>query len=117
MHPAWIWITVAFFASGFAFMLLSAYAFLRIGEEITPLLAETQRQLQDLGDLAANTVGRAAETADIVEMRVSQAMGQAVEAGGTVRRQTLGVGLAVAGLYVVTHILRSRRKPSRRRRR
>ena len=63
------------------------------------LLAETREQILDLGDLAANTVGRAADTMDLVEIRVSQSMGQATLAGKAATRQALSFSTALAGLY------------------
>ncbi len=112
----WFVLTAVVCAAGLAFLIVSAYVFLGIGRAVEPLLTETQRQLQDLGDLAANTIGRAADTVDIVELRVSQAMGEAVEAGSTVRRQALGVGVALASLYLASRIARTLRGRSRRRR-
>ncbi len=118
MPGSWWWfVTAIFFGFGILFCLISAGIFWSLGRAVTPVLTETQHQLQDLGDLAANTVGRAADTVDIVELRVSQAMGQAVQAGGTVRQQALGVGAVLAGVFVAVRIARSLRKPSHRRRR
>jgi hypothetical protein len=116
MPSFWLGLTAVFFAFGLLFLLVSAFVFFRIGGQVLPLLADTQHQIQDLGDLAANTVGRAADTAEIVELRVTQAMGQAVDAGNTVRHQALGVGAALAGLYIATRIARTLRHPKRRRR-
>lgn len=115
MPSFWLGLTAALFIFGLLFLLISAFVFARIGGQVFPLLADTQREIQDLGDLAANTVGRAADTAEIVELRVTQAMGQAVDAGNTVRHQALGAGVALAGLYIATRLARTLRRPKRRR--
>src|SRR5215468_9135419 len=90
--------------SGIAFtvatlcLIFSAYFIVRIVEAFLPLLTDTRNQIQDLGDLAANTVGRASETMELIELRVSQTMGQATQAGKAATHQALGLGTALAGL-------------------
>ncbi len=96
--------TIAF-VSGIVWMLASAGALAALMGRLLPLLTETRDNIQELGDLSANTVGRAADTMELVELRVSQAMGSATQAGVSVRKQALGVGTALAGLYMATRVI------------
>jgi hypothetical protein len=101
------WYVISGIAFGLATLclLVSGYIFARILGQILPLLSETHNQIQDLGDLSANTVGRASETMELVEMRVSQTMGQATQAGKAATQQALGVGTALAGLYMAARLM------------
>jgi len=109
MGTVWVWV------SGFAFLiaslclLLSAYYLWRIARNVLPLLEDTRTQVQDLGDLAANTVGRANDAMELVELRVSQTMGQAAQAGEDMTRQAIGVGSVLAGLYAAARIAQTLR--------
>ncbi len=121
-HPIW-YISGAAFIFGIVWLLASAGVGALLSRQLLPLLADTKEQIQDLGDLAANAVGRAAETMDLVELRVSQTMGQATQAGVSVTRQALGLGSILAGIYMVSRFAsvlqgqgKHRRKRSRRRR-
>ena len=76
----------------------------QVARVVLPLLDETRDQIQDLGDLAANTVGRASESMDLVELRVSQAMGQAAQGSAAATNQAMGVGSVLAGIYVVSRL-------------
>jgi hypothetical protein len=102
----WGW----FLASGLAFcfgivwLAVSSWVGYQLLRELLPLLSDTRHQIQDLGDLAANTVGRASDTMEIVEMRVSETMGQATQAGVSVTKQALGFGSALAGLYMISRV-------------
>ena len=118
MSPAWQWISGIAFLFATLYLLTSATIILLIVGRLSPLLADTKNQIQDLGDLATNTVARTADTMEIVENRVSQAMGQATLAGKDATRQALGLGTVLAGVYVVSRFvqtLRSHLKPSRKR--
>jgi hypothetical protein len=124
MGTFWVWATgIAFIVASIS-LLVSGILLARVLSALLPLLDTTRTQVQDLGDLTANTVGRAADTADMVEIRVSQAMGQAAQAGSEATQQVLGVGSALAGLYLVVRIVQtargyfgsSRRRRFRRRR-
>ena len=125
MIPGLGWYVLSAFAFGWAIvaLLCSAIVFLSIAARLSPLLTETRQQIQDLGDLAANTVGRVADTLDVVELRVSQALGEAVVGGKAASQQAMSVGSVVAGIYLVSrfwHMARARiqgpRRKSRRRR-
>ena len=102
--------SIWFGISGFAFIcatvafLVSLFILGQIARVVLPLLDETRDQIQDLGDLAANTVGRAAESLDLVELRVTQAMGQAAQGSAAATQQAVGVGSVLAGLYVVSRL-------------
>jgi hypothetical protein len=105
MPIAWFWISLAAFACAILLFLVSGFVLVRILSQVLPLLDDTKNQVQDLGDLAASAVGHASETMDIVEMRVSQAVGQAAVSGQAAGKQALGVGTALAGLYMVTRLV------------
>ena len=47
---------------------------------------------------------------DLVELRVSQTMGSAVQAGVSVRKQALSVGTALAGVYMATRVISALRQ-------
>lgn len=118
MSAWWIWISAIAFIFASLYLLTSGYVIWRITGSLVPLLTETKSQIQDLGDLAANTIGQAEDTMEIIEMRTSQTMGQAALAGRATTRQALGLGTILAGLYVVARFaqnLRPQRKRSRRR--
>ncbi len=103
MHPPAYWYfvsTIAFVCATLA-LLASGLAFLSIIGRLAPLLGDTRDQIQDLGDLAANTVGSASDTVDLVEARVAQTLAQANEAGRDASRQAMGVGSTLAGAYMV----------------
>lgn len=104
MTSTWFWITGAFCLFGVIYLLVSGACFMMLGGAVLPVLAETRRQVQDLGDLAANTTSRASETMDIVEGRVSEALGQAAAAGKDATRQAFSIGTVVAGIYVATRL-------------
>lgn len=97
--------TTIAFVSGIVWMLVSAGVLSALAGRLLPLLTETRDNIQELGDLSANTVGRAADTMELVEMRVSQAMGGATQAGASVGKRALGVGTALAGLYMATRVI------------
>lgn len=105
MPIAWFWISLVAFILAIGLFLVSGFVLARILSQVLPLLDDTKNQVQDLGDLAASTVGHASETMDIVETRVSQAMGQAAISGKAAGQQALGVGTALAGLYMATRLV------------
>ena len=115
--------TFWFGLSGFAFLcatlafVISLFLVAQIARVVFPLLDETRDQIQDLGDLAANTVGRASESMDLVELRVSQAMGQAAQGSAAATQQAMGVGSVLAGIYVVSRLASLIRGTVHRRRR
>ncbi len=78
---------------------------MRILSQLLPLLDDTRNQVQDLGDLAASTVGYASDTMDIVENRVTQAMDQASSSGKAAASQALGVGTTLTGLYMASRLV------------
>src|SRR5947209_2608071 len=110
MPAAWFWISLIAFSCATALFLVSGFVLFRILSQILPLLDDTRNQVQDLGDLAASTVGHASETMEIVETRVSQAMGQAALSGKAAANQALGVGTALTGLYMATRLVGAIRK-------
>ena len=105
MPLAWFWISIAAFTCATALLLVSGFVLARILSQILPLLDDTRNQIQDLGDLAASTVGHASETMDIVEMRVSQAMTQAQLSGKAAAHHALGVGTALSGIYMASRLI------------
>lgn len=105
MSGTWIWLSGAMFVFGIVYLVVSGAVFAALGRAVTPLLGELKTSIQELGDQTTNTIGSAAETMDLVEARVTASARQAVEAGATVREQTVGVGLVMAGVYVATRIV------------
>ena len=105
MPVAWFWISIVAFVAAIALLLVSGFCFVGLLTQVIPLLDETRNQVQDLGDLAANTVGRANESLEIVESRVSQAMEQAAVSGKDAAKQALGVGTVLAGGYLVVRLI------------
>jgi hypothetical protein len=118
MPSWWVWLSAFAFIFGVLYLLTSGFVIWRLTGSLAPLLTETKNQIQDLGDLAANTIGQAEDTMEIIEVRTSQTMGQAALAGRAATRQALGLGTILAGLYVVARFaqnLRPARKRGRRR--
>ena len=91
-------------------LLVAGFVLMRILSQILPLLDDTRNQVQDLGDLAADTMGHASETLDIIETRVSQTMGQAALSGKAAAGQALGVGTTLTGIYMASRVVGSVRK-------
>ena len=110
MPIAWFWISLVAFVSATVVFCVSGFVLLRLLNQLVPLLDDTKNQVQDLGDLAASTVGHASDAMDIVEARVSQVMGQAALSGKSAANQALGVGTALTGLYMVTRLIGAVRK-------
>ena len=110
MPTAWFWVSLVAFVLATLVFLVSGFVFFRILSQLLPLLDDTRNQVQDLGDLAASTVGHASETMDIVEARVSQAMGQASLSGKAAAHQALGVGTALTGIYMASRVIGMVRK-------
>ena len=113
----WFWVSGLAFLGGIVWLVVSGWVGYRLLAELLPLLAETRNQVQDLGDLAASTVGRASDTMDIVEMRVSETMGQATQAGVSVTKQALGFGSALAMIYMDSRGISLLRVPAHMRKR
>ncbi|HLK55131.1 MAG TPA: hypothetical protein VKU00_01120 [Chthonomonadaceae bacterium] len=106
----WYWMSMVAFAIGSVALLVSGVVFGSLVSRLLPLLTETHQQVQDLGDLASNTVGRAADTMELVEMRASQTMGQAAQAGKTLSQRALSVGTTLAGAYMVVRFIQTVRR-------
>ncbi len=102
----WIFlvVTALIFLVGIVALAVSGWGFYRLISNTTPLLTETRDNVQDLGDLAANTVGRVADTVDLVELRVSQTMAQATQGGVSATKQALSVGTILAGIYMASRV-------------
>src|SRR5690242_14507075 len=100
MPVAWFGISAFALAFGTVLLIVAGFVLMRILGQVLPLLDETRNQVQDLGDLAAGTVGHAAETMDILEARVSETMGQVNVSGKAAANQALGVGTAISGIYL-----------------
>lgn len=107
MHFDGSWYVVSFIAFICATLALLAtgFVFVSILGRVVPLLQDTHTEILDLGDIAANTVGHAADTLDIVEQRVSETMGQAEIGAKSATNQVVGVGTALAGLYLASRFL------------
>ena len=110
MPAAWFWISFCAFVCATLLFIVSGFVLARILGQVLPLLDDTRNQVQDLGDLAASTVGHASEAMDIVESRVSQTMGQAALSGKAAANQALGVGTALTGIYMASRLIGSVRK-------
>jgi hypothetical protein len=104
MPVAWFGISAAALLCGTVLLIVSGLVLTRILGQIIPLLDETRNQVQDLGDLAAGTVGHAAETMDILDRRVAETMGQVNISGKAAANQALGVGTALSGIYLVVKL-------------
>ena len=119
MHFAMSWYvlsTVAFCCAILA-LFATGFVFLSVLGKLTPLLDDTHDEILDLGDIAAATVGHAADTLDIVEQRISETMDQAEIGAKSATTQVVGVGTALAGFYLVARfvgMLRGAAKPKRR---
>jgi hypothetical protein len=109
MPLAWFGVSFAAFACGIVLFLVSGFILLRILSQVLPMLDETRNQVQDLGDIAAGTVGHASETMDILESRVAQTMGQVSVSGKAAANQALGVGTAISGIYLAAKLVGSLR--------
>jgi hypothetical protein len=105
MDTFFIIVSTFSFISGIIWLVVSACGLARLVSRAMPLLTETKDNIQDLGDLSANTIGRASDTMDLVELRVSQAMGNAAQGGTSVTKQALSVGTALAGLYMASRVI------------
>ena len=117
MPTYWYVLSFIAFAAATAAYLISLVIMGQFARVILPLLDETRDQIQDLGDLAANTVGRASESMDLVELRVSQAMGEAAQGSAAATNQAMGVGSVLAGIYVVSRLANLLRGTFRKKRR
>ena len=117
MPTPWLVISFLAFCFGIVAYIVSLGIMGQMARVMLPLLDETRDQIQDLGDLAANTVGRASESMELVELRVSQAMGQAAQGSSAATQQAMGVGSVLAGIYVVSRIATLLRGAFRKRRR
>jgi uncharacterized BrkB/YihY/UPF0761 family membrane protein len=120
MHfgTGWYLFSCVAFACATMALLASGFVFLSMLGKLAPLLQDTHNEILDLGDIAANTVGHASDTLDLVEQRVSETMGQAELGAKSARTQVVGVGSALAGLYLASRfigMLRSAVKPKHRR--
>ncbi len=62
----WWGLSAALCILGTLFLLISMGVLGGISGQLMPLLDEVKAQLQDFGDITTNTVGRAADTMDIV---------------------------------------------------
>lgn len=103
----WIFLilTALIFVVGIVALAVSGLGFYRLVSETAPFLDETKDNVQDLGDLAASTVGRVADTVDLVELRVSQTMAQVTQGGASAAKQALGVGTVLAGIYMASRVI------------
>lgn len=86
-------------------LLITGFVFLSILGKLSPLLQDTYDEILDLGDIAATTVGHASDTLDIVEQRVSETMSQAEVGARSATSQVVGIGTALAGLYLVVRCI------------
>ena len=105
MDTFFIWASAFAFFMAIVWLIVSSAGLFTLIVRIIPLLTETKDNIQDLGDLTANTVGRASDTMDLVELRVSQAMGSAAEAGSSVTKQALSVGTLLVSAYMAVRIV------------
>ncbi len=107
MHPGVFWYGVSCiaFVCAIVALLMTGFVFLSVLGKVMPLLEDTHDEILDLGDIAANTVGHVSDSLDIVEQRVSETMGQAEIGANAARSQVLGVGTALAGLYLASRFI------------
>jgi len=102
MPSGWFIVSGLAVLCGVVWLCISGWIGMQLLSRLLPLLSDTRHQVQDLGDLAANTVGRASETMDLIELRVSETMGQATQGGTAANRSVMGVGAAIAGIYMAS---------------
>lgn len=115
----WWYISGAAFIMGIVWLGLSGLVGYLLINQILPLLTEIKQSVQDLGDITSHTLASASDTMELVELRVSQAMGQATQAGASISRQSLGIGSVLTGLYIATRfgsLLRNAPRKKQRRR-
>lgn len=107
MHFSGGWYVVSFiaFVCATLALLTTGFVFVSVLGKMMPLLQDTHDEILDLGDIAANTVGHASDTLDIVEQRVSETMGQAEIGAKSASNQVVGVGTALAGLYLASRFI------------
>jgi len=106
----WYWMSIVAFVIGSIALIVSGVVFGQIFGKMLPLLSDTHQQVQDLGALASNTVGRAEDTMELVELRVSQTLGQATQGSKTVSQQALGLGTTLAGAYMIVRFIQTVRQ-------
>ncbi len=104
MHLSGSWYALSCFAFVVATLslLTAGFVFLSVLGKLSPLLQDTHDEIQDLGDIAANTVGYASDAMDIVELRVSETLAQVETGAKTATNKVLGVGTALAGVYLAS---------------
>jgi hypothetical protein len=107
MHPSVFWygVSCAAFVCAIVALLMTGFVFLSVLGKLMPLLQDTHDEILDLGDIAANTVGHVSDSLDIVEQRVAETMGQAEIGAKSARNQVVGVGTALAGLYLASRFI------------
>lgn len=104
MHFAYIISSVAFVVASVA-LLTTGFVFLSLMGKLAPLLQDTHDEILDLGDLAAETVGHASDTLDLIEQRVNETMTQAEVGAQSAKSQVIGIGTTIAGIYLVTRFI------------
>ena len=107
MHFSLSWYILSTVAFICAILALGAtgFVFVSLVSKLSPLLQDTYDEILDLGDIAATTVGHASDTLDIVEQRVSETMGQAEIGAKSASNQVIGIGSALAGIYMVSRCI------------
>lgn len=100
------WVLTSFLAVfGTGALLVSGVMLWRLVAALTPALEDARLRVRQLGDDAAHATGRAADTMAVVESRVSQAMGEANRGGREASRSAMGLGGALAGLYLTSRVV------------
>ncbi len=111
---SWYILSTVAFCCAIMALFATGFVFLSVLGKLAPLLEETHDEILDLGDIAATTVGHASDTLDIVEQRISETMDQAEIGAKSASTQVIGVGTALAGIYLVSRfvgMLRGAAKP------
>jgi predicted PurR-regulated permease PerM len=104
-NESWYVVSTIAFLCAILALLATGFFFVSLVGKLSPLLQDTHDEILDLGDIAANTVGHASDTLDIVEQRVTETMGQAEAGARSASSQVIGVGSALAGLYLVVRFV------------
>lgn len=114
MNTLWVSISITAFITASLYLIVAGVVTGLLLGRLAPLLDETRQRTQDLGDLATETVAHAADTMQLIEARVEEGMLGAVQAGSLVKRQAVGIGTLVAGLYAISRFAGALRVPRRR---
>lgn len=118
MHfaPGWYFFSSVALFFAIVALLTTGFVFFSLLGKLSPLLQDTHDEILELGDIAAATVGHASDTLDLVEQRVNETLTQAEVGAQSAKTQVIGIGTAIAGIYLTARfigMLRGDSKPKR----